>query len=380
MDKLDTESKYFKIIGQDGDARSGEIYTHRGKIETPAFMPVGTAATVKGLLPESLKNTGSQILLGNTYHLMLRPGSKLIKNMGGLHKFMNWELPILTDSGGFQVMSLSKLRKIVEDGVEFSSHIDGKKFFLSPERSIEIQLELDSDIIMAFDECVRFDTPLNKVEESMLLSMRWAKRSKLRFGEQSKKFIFGIQQGGFDERLRLISSQILCDLNFDGYAVGGLAVGEGQSKMFEVLDFAPNFLPSNKPRYLMGVGKPQDIIGGVLRGIDMFDCVIPTRSGRTGQAITRMGEINIRNARHRADERPIDPLCHCYTCQNYSRAYLNHLEKSNEILSSVLLSTHNVAYYQGLMLGIRMAIREKRLKNFVKQFNEGISAGDLELK
>ena len=374
---MSNKSKFFNILKTDGKARLGKITTSRGEVDTPAFMPVGTAGTVKGVLPENVKLSGSQIILGNTYHLMLRPGSELISSFGGLHKFMNWELPILTDSGGFQVMSLSKLRKISEEGVEFSSHIDGSKHFVSPERSIEIQLNLGSDIIMAFDECVDSETPLEKVKSSMDRSMRWAKRSITAFGSQSRKFIFGIQQGGFNEKLRLESSKILTDLNFDGYALGGLAVGEGQEEMFKVLDFAPQFLPQEKPRYLMGVGKPDDIIGAVERGVDMFDCVLPTRSGRTGQAHTRMGEINLRNARHIKDDRPLDNLCSCYTCVNYSRAYLNHLEKANEILGSVLLSIHNISYYQELMKGIRRAISNNDLKAFVENFYERRKIGDL---
>ena len=374
---MSNKSKFFNILKTDGKARLGKITTSRGEVDTPAFMPVGTAGTVKGVLPENVKLSGSQIILGNTYHLMLRPGSELISRFGGLHKFMNWELPILTDSGGFQVMSLSKLRKISEEGVEFSSHIDGSKHFVSPERSIEIQLNLGSDIIMAFDECVDSETPLEKVKSSMDRSMRWAKRSITAFGNQNRKFIFGIQQGGFDEKLRLESSKILTDLDFDGYALGGLAVGEGQEEMFKVLDFAPEFLPQEKPRYLMGVGKPDDIIGAVERGVDMFDCVLPTRSGRTGQAHTRMGEINLRNARHIKDDRPLDNLCSCYTCVNYSRAYLNHLEKANEILGSVLLSIHNISYYQELMKGIRAAISNNELKTFVENFHERRKIGDL---
>ena len=374
---MSNKSKFFNILKTDGKARLGKITTSRGEVDTPAFMPVGTAGTVKGMLPENVKLSGSQIILGNTYHLMLRPGSELISSFGGLHKFMNWELPILTYSGGFQVMSLSKLRKISEEGVEFSSHIDGSKHFVSPERSIEIQLNLESDIIMAFDECVDSETPLEKVKSSMDRSMRWAKRSITAFGSQSRKFIFGIQQGGFNEKLRLESSKILTDLNFDGYALGGLAVGEGQEEMFKVLDFAPEFLPQEKPRYLMGVGKPDDIIGAVERGVDMFDCVLPTRSGRTGQAHTRMGEINLRNARHIKDDQPLDSLCSCYTCVNYSRAYLNHLEKANEILGSVLLSIHNISYYQELMKGIRAAISNNELKTFVENFHERRKIGDL---
>ena len=374
---MSNKSKFFNILKTDGKSRLGKITTSRGEVDTPAFMPVGTAGTVKGVLPENVKLSGSQIILGNTYHLMLRPGSELISRFGGLHKFMNWELPILTDSGGFQVMSLSKLRKISEEGVEFSSHIDGSKHFVSPERSIEIQLNLGSDIIMAFDECVDSETPLEKVKSSMDRSMRWAKRSITAFGNQNRKFIFGIQQGGFDEKLRLESSKILTDLNFDGYALGGLAVGEGQEEMFKVLDFAPEFLPQEKPRYLMGVGKPDDIIGAVERGVDMFDCVLPTRSGRTGQAHTRMGEVNLRNARHIKDDRPLDSLCGCYTCVNYSRAYLNHLEKANEILGSVLLSIHNISYYQELMKGIRAAISNNELKTFVENFHERRKIGDL---
>ncbi len=360
----------------DKKARSGVIFTPRGDIKTPAFMPVGTAATVKGMLPENVLNTGADIVLGNTYHLMLRPSSETIAKMGGLHQFMNWKKPILTDSGGFQVMSLAKLRKLSEAGVRFRSHIDGSEFDLTPERSIEIQLQLDSDIIMSFDECTPYPTTFIDARNSMELSMRWAERSKKSFGSHIGKALFGIVQGSVYHDLRIKSAKILTDIEFDGYAVGGLAVGEGQEKMLEVLDYMPNNLPKDKPRYLMGVGKPSDILEAVRRGIDMFDCVLPTRSGRTGQALTRMGPINIRNSRHAEDPRPLDCNCECYTCLHYSRAYLHHVNKAKEIISSILMTWHNLHYYQELMGGIRKAIRLQNFDQFCIEFYETLAKKD----
>ena len=373
-----TKKFIFKTYSNDNKARLGLISTSRGDIRTPAFMPVGTAATVKGMLPENVLKTGADILLGNTYHLMLRPGSELIADLGGLHKFMNWNKPILTDSGGFQVMSLTKLRHLSEDGVRFRSHIDGTEYNLTPERSIKIQLQLDSDIIMAFDECTPYPCSVNEAAKSMQLSMRWANRSKQTFGENSKKALFGIVQGSTFENLRRESIQALANIGFDGYAIGGLAVGEGQVKMLEVLDYVPGLLPPESPRYLMGVGKPSDLVESVRRGIDMFDCVLPTRSGRTGQALTRMGPINIRNSRHSKDPRPIDFNCDCYTCANYSRAYLHHVNKAKEILSSVLLTWHNLHYYQDLMNQMREAIKMNGFEEFSFNFYDVLSQGDYE--
>jgi queuine tRNA-ribosyltransferase len=368
----------FKINNQDGSARLGTISTNRGNILTPAFMPVGTAATVKAMMPESVRSTGAEIILSNTYHLMLRPTAERIFQLGGLHKFMNWDRPILTDSGGFQVMSLSKLRKITEDGVTFKSHVDGSKHYLSPERSIEIQKLLGSDIVMCFDECTPYPTTKVEAETSMSMSMRWAKRSRDAFGDRPEHALFGIQQGSTFRDLREKSAEKLSEIGFDGYAIGGLAVGEGQEQMFKVLDYAPNQLPQDKPRYLMGVGKPDDIIGAVQRGVDMFDCVLPSRSGRTGQGLTRFGAINLRNSRHKDDERPLDPFCKCPTCQNYSRAYLHHTIKIGEIIGSMLLTWHNLHYYQELMADIRKAIRENELSKFVDDFNKLRMIGDIE--
>lgn len=368
----------FKINNEDGSARLGTISTNRGNILTPAFMPVGTAATVKAMMPESVRSTGAEIILSNTYHLMLRPTAERIFQLGGLHKFMNWDRPILTDSGGFQVMSLSKLRKITEDGVTFKSHVDGSKHYLSPERSIEIQKLLGSDIVMCFDECTPYPTTKVEAETSMSMSMRWAKRSRDAFGDRPEHALFGIQQGSTFRDLREKSAEKLSEIGFDGYAIGGLAVGEGQEQMFKVLDYAPNQLPQNKPRYLMGVGKPDDIIGAVQRGVDMFDCVLPSRSGRTGQGLTRFGAINLRNSRHKDDERPLDPFCKCPTCQNYSRAYLHHTIKIGEIIGSMLLTWHNLHYYQELMADIRKAIRENELSKFVDDFNKLRMIGDIE--
>ncbi len=359
---------FFKLKTSENKARRGELQTAHGAIQTPAFMPVGTAATVKAVKISDVKKSGAEIILGNTYHLMLRPGADLIEQLGGLHKFSGWDGPILTDSGGFQVMSLSKIRKISDEGVEFSSHLDGSKFFLTPEKSIEIQHKLGSDITMIFDECVEFPASYEQAQDAMRRSVLWAERSKSAFQKRDGYGIFGIMQGSTFSDLREISSKKLIEIGFDGYAVGGLAVGEGQEEMFKVLDYSVDFLPENKPRYLMGVGKPSDIVGAVARGIDMFDCVIPTRSGRTGQAFTMNGAINIRNAKYRDDAKPLDEKCACYACQNHSRAYLHHLVKANEILGSMLLSEHNIFHYQDLMKEIRKNIEEKKFTNFVKTF------------
>ncbi|MFI3241836.1 MAG: tRNA guanosine(34) transglycosylase Tgt [Alphaproteobacteria bacterium] len=360
----------FDVLKKTNKARLGKLHTKHGSIDTPAFMPVGTCATVKAMMPESVAQTGAQILLGNTYHLMLRPGADLVEKMGGLHKFMNWDKPILTDSGGFQVMSLSGLRKINEEGVEFKSHIDGTKYFLSPEESMSIQHKLDSNITMAFDECTPFPATHEVAKKSMERSMRWAKRSKDAFVDREGYGLFGIQQGSVFKDLREQSANSLKEIGFDGYALGGLAVGEGQEAMLEVLDYAPDFLPVDKPRYLMGVGKPSDIVEAVRRGVDMFDCVMPTRSGRTAQAFTRFGTINIRNASLKEDASPIEEGCDCPLCKNYSRAYIHHLQKANEILATMLLTWHNIRYYQRLMQGLREAIAEDKLEEFVAKFYE----------
>ena len=368
----------FDLQATDGAARTGVIRTPRGDIRTPAFMPVGTAATVKAMLPDSVRATGADILLGNTYHLMLRPTAERIAHLGGLHKFMNWERPILTDSGGFQVMSLAALRKLTEEGVRFSSHIDGSKHMLSPERSMEIQKLLGSDIVMCFDECPALPATDAEVAKSMALSMRWAQRSRDAFGDRPGHALFGIMQGGVTRDLREESARALTAIGFDGYAVGGLAVGEGQEAMFGVLDYAPGMLPADKPRYLMGVGKPDDIVGAVERGIDMMDCVLPSRSGRTGQAWTPRGQVNIKNARHMDDPRPLDEGCGCPCCANYSRAYLHHVFKSGEIIASMLLTWHNLHYYQVLMQGLRDAISGQRLSAFVAEFHAQRAQGDIE--
>ena len=367
----------FSLHATDGAARTGVISTPRGEIRTPAFMPVGTAATVKAMLPESVAATGADILLGNTYHLMLRPGAERVARLGGLHAFMNWEKPILTDSGGFQVMSLAELRKLTEDGVTFRSHIDGSKHMLTPERSMEIQMLLGSDIVMAFDECPALPAEEKVVAESMRLSMRWAVRSKAAFGDRPGHALFGIQQGGVTRELREESAAALTEIGFDGYAIGGLAVGEGQEAMFGVLDYAPGMLPEDRPRYLMGVGKPDDILGAVKRGVDMMDCVLPSRSGRTGQAWTRRGQINIKNARHADDPRPLDAACTCPACSNYSRAYLHHVFRSGEIISSMLLTWHNLHYYQELMAGMREAIAAGTFADFEADFHAQRAAGDI---
>jgi queuine tRNA-ribosyltransferase len=346
----------FDIAATDGAARTGVIHTARGEIRTPAFMPVGTAATVKAMLPQSVRETGADIVLGNTYHLMLRPGAERIARLGGLHRFMDWDRPILTDSGGFQVMSLSSLRRITEEGVRFQSHIDGHTEFLSPERAMEIQRLLGSTIQMVLDECPALPVEKSVIENSLALSMRWAKRSKDAFGEQPGHACFGIVQGGTYADLRQRSAQALREICFDGYAIGGLAVGEPQSAMFETLDATVPHLPADKPRYLMGVGKPGDIAGAVLRGIDMFDCVLPTRSGRNGQAFTWNGPLNLKNARHAEDLAPLDPGCRCPACRQFSRAYLHHTVKANEIIAAMLLTWHNLAFYQDLMAALRTAI------------------------
>jgi queuine tRNA-ribosyltransferase len=368
----------FDIAARDGRARTGTLRTTRGDIRTPAFMPVGTAATVKAMLPDNVRATGADILLGNTYHLMLRPGAERVARLGGLHRFMNWDGPILTDTGGFQVMSLADLRKLTEEGVTFRSHVDGRAHFLSPETSMEIQRNLGSDIVMCFDECPALPATEATVAKSMRLSMRWAVRSRAAFGDRPGHALFGIQQGGVSRELREESAEALTAIGFDGYAIGGLAVGEGQAAMFGVLDTAPAMLPDDRPRYLMGVGKPDDIVGAVVRGVDMFDCVLPTRSGRTAQALTRRGAVNLKNARHADDPRPLDPDCTCPTCRGYSRAYLHHVFKAGEIIAAMLLTWHNLHYYQELMAGLRAAIAEGRLAAFVAAFEATRTEGDLE--
>ena len=373
-----TEKFSFQLHARSGKARAGIIHTPRGEIRTPAFMPVGTAATVKAMLPSSVRQTGADILLGNTYHLLLRPTAERIDRLGGLHKFMNWERPILTDSGGFQVMSLASLRKMSEDGVTFKSHIDGSKHHLTPERSMEIQRLLGSDIVMCFDECPALPAERDEIARSMRMSMRWAERSREAFGLRPGHALFGIQQGGLDEQLRGESAEALKAIGFEGYAVGGLAVGEGQKAMFEVLDFAPDQLPEDKPRYLMGVGKPDDIVGAVKRGIDMMDCVLPSRSGRTGQVFTRRGVVNIKNARHQDDPRPLDEACSCPACSNYSRAYLHHVFRSQEIISSMLLTWHNLHYFQEIMQQMRRAIAADDFAGFESQFHAERALGDIE--
>ncbi|WP_336986570.1 tRNA guanosine(34) transglycosylase Tgt [Altererythrobacter aquiaggeris] len=362
----------FSISATDGAARAGAITMRRGTIRTPAFMPVGTAATVKAMKPENVRSTGADIILGNTYHLMLRPGAERLAKLGGLHKFMNWDRPILTDSGGYQVMSLSDLRKLTEDGVQFRSHLDGSKHMLTPERSMEIQRLLGSDIVMAFDECPRADQPRDVIARSMEMSMRWAQRSRDAFDDGGNhaqiSALFGIQQGALDEDLRRHSADALRGIGFDGYAIGGLAVGEGQEAMFATLDFAPGQLPQDAPRYLMGVGKPDDLVGAVERGVDMFDCVLPTRSGRNGQAFTWQGPLNLRNARHAEDLAPLDESCPCPACSRYSRAYLHHLQKSGEILGAMLMTEHNLTFYQQLMQAMRDAIGDERFAAFAARF------------
>lgn len=362
----------FSIGARDGAARTGVIAMDRGEVRTPAFMPVGTAATVKAMRPEEVRASGADIILGNTYHLMLRPGAERVAKLGGLHRFMGWKRPILTDSGGYQVMSLSQLTKTSEEGVRFKSHLDGSTHMLTPERSIEVQRLLGSDIVMAFDQLVPTTSSVEQQREAMERSMRWAKRSRDEFdsgGEHAARAaIFGIQQGALDERLRRASAEALIEIGFDGYAVGGLAVGEGQEAMLGCLDFAVGMLPPDKPRYLMGVGKPDDIIEAVVRGIDMFDCVLPTRSGRTGQAFTADGPLNLRNARFAEDEEPIEPGCPCPACSQFSRAYVHHLVRSGEILGAMLMTQHNLWFYQRLMQTLRDAIAEQRLQGFASEY------------
>ena len=367
----------FTLLGTDGAARRGRIATAHGTIETPAFMPVGTAATVKAMRPEDVAATGAEIILGNTYHLMLRPGAERIAALGGLHRFANWPRAILTDSGGYQVMSLSELRRIDEQGVTFRSHLDGAKMELTPERSIEIQRLLGADITMAFDECTPFPATEDQARQSMELSMRWAARSKAAFADRDGAGIFGIVQGSVYPELRHQSAAALKEIGFDGYAVGGLAVGESKEAMLKVLDETVPALPQDRPCYLMGVGKPADIVGAVLRGIDMFDCVLPTRSGRTGQAFTRRGQVNLRNARHGDDPRALDEGCACAACTQYSRAYLHHLVRAGEILGSMLLTEHNLRYYGDLMRDLRGAIERQALADFAAVFAQQQAAGDI---
>ncbi|WP_221792922.1 tRNA guanosine(34) transglycosylase Tgt [Aquisediminimonas sediminicola] len=362
----------FDIHARDGKARTGVIQMRRGEIRTPAFMPVGTAATVKAMRPEEVRAAGADIILGNTYHLMLRPGAERMARLGGLHRFMDWDRPILTDSGGYQVMSLSALTKMSEEGVAFQSHLDGSRHMISPERSMEIQRLLGSDIVMAFDECTKNGATPDEAARSMERSMRWAKRSRDGFDSgtehAARSALFGIQQGSLDQQLRQHSAEALIDIGFDGYAIGGLAVGEGQEAMFGVLDYAPGQLPDEKPRYLMGVGKPDDIVGAVERGVDMFDCVLPTRSGRNGQAFTWNGPVNIRNAKHAEDMSPLDERCGCPACTRFSRAYLHHLIRSGEILGAMLMTQHNIWFYQSLMQGLRDAIASGTLTAFADNF------------
>ncbi|HEX4635912.1 MAG TPA: tRNA guanosine(34) transglycosylase Tgt [Rhizomicrobium sp.] len=369
----------FELLARDGAARTGVIHTAHGSIRTPAFMPVGTAATVKAMLPQSVRETGAEIVLGNTYHLMLRPGAERIARLGGLHKFMDWPRPILTDSGGFQVMSLSALRKITEEGVRFQSHIDGHEEFLSPERAMEIQRLLGSDIQMVFDECPALPATHAAIETSMALSMRWAKRSRTAFDQQTDRervgrACFGIVQGGTFSDLRMRSAEALKEIGFEGYAVGGLAVGEPQNAMFETLEATVPHLPLERPRYLMGVGKPDDLVGAALRGIDMFDCVLPTRSGRNGQAFTFEGALNLKNARFAEDAAPLDPDCPCPACRQFGRAYLHHVVKSGEIIAAMLLTWHNLTHYQRLMEGLRQAIAESRLAGWIGDYRRSLNA------
>ncbi|GHU03529.1 queuine tRNA-ribosyltransferase [Alphaproteobacteria bacterium] len=368
----------YRLLKTDGKARLGMIETAHGAIHTPAFMPVGTIAAVKAMTPEAVRETGAEILLGNTYHLMLRPSAERVARLGGLHRFMNWPGPILTDSGGFQVMSLAKLRKMSEEAAIFRSHIDGSEHVLTPERSIDIQRLLDSDISMCLDECIPYPAGEDEAARAMRLSMRWARRCRDAFVLREGYGLFGIAQGGVYDDLRVESAKALVDIGFDGYAVGGLAVGEGQKEMFRVLDNVVPVLPDDRPRYLMGVGRPSDIVGAVLRGIDMFDCVMPTRSGRTGQAFTRRGAVNIRNARHQDDPRPLDEDCRCPACRSYSRAYLHHLARTGEILGPMLLSWHNLTYYQDVMAGLRAALAEDRLSAFVADFEKNQALGDID--
>jgi queuine tRNA-ribosyltransferase len=357
----------FEVLTTDGSARRGRLTFARGEVDTPAFMPVGTYGTVKGMTPEELVALGAQIVLGNTFHLLGRPGVEIIAAQGGLHRFMHWERPILTDSGGFQVFSLGALRKISEEGVHFRSPVDGSAVFMGPAESMAVQRALGSDIVMIFDECTPYPASDDQVRTSMELSLRWAARSKAAHADNPAA-LFGINQGGMHTHLRAASLQGLLEIGFDGYALGGLSVGEPESERLKVLDFLVDRLPADKPRYLMGVGTPEDIVAAVQRGIDMFDCVLPTRNARNGYLFTHAGTVRIRNAPHRRDEGPLDPDCDCYTCRNYSRAYLHHLDKCNEILGARLNTVHNLAFYQGLMRGLRQAIAAGRLDAFVADF------------
>ncbi len=367
----------FQLLAKDGEARRGVINTVRGDIRTPAFMPVGTAGTVKAMYMDQVKELGADIILGNTYHLMLRPGAERVAKLGGLHSFGGWQGPILTDSGGFQVMSLSSLRKMTEEGVTFQSHVDGAKHFLSPERSIEIQGLLGSDIQMQLDECIALPAKEPEMERAMELSLRWAERSAQAFGDQPERAMFGIVQGGDSEKLRLKSAAALTAMDLKGYSIGGLAVGEPQDVMLRVLDYTCPALPHQKPRYLMGVGTPDDLLESVSRGVDMFDCVMPTRAGRHGQAFTRFGKINLKNARHAEDHRPLDESSDCPATRDYSRAYLHHLVKCNEALGGMLLTWNNLAYYQRVMAGARQAIGDGRYADYVAETKEGWAKGDL---
>lgn len=368
----------FTVEGTDGAARVGCIETAHGAIRTPAFMPVGTAATVKAMTPEAVASTGSDIILANTYHLMLRPGSERIERLGGVRQFMNWPGPLLTDSGGFQVMSLAKLRQLSNDGVTFQSHLDGSRHSLTPERSVEIQHQLGSTITMVLDECLRYPATEADTATSVALTTAWAERSKAAFVERPGHGLFGIVQGGVYPDLRTESAEALCAMGFDGYAIGGLAVGEGQDLMFQMVEATVPHLPEDWPRYLMGVGKPDDLVGAVGRGVDMFDCVLPTRSGRTAQAFTSRGTINLRNARHGEDNRPLDEDCGCPTCASYGRAYLHHLVKADEILGAMLLTWHNIHYYQSLMAAMRGAIADGRFGAFADDFAAQQARGDIE--
>jgi len=359
----------FELITQDDNARLGKIITPKGTIDTPAFMPVGTQGSVKGIFPEDIKKTGTQIILGNTYHLLLRPGIDVLNEFNGLHNFMNWDKPILTDSGGYQIMSLSKFNKIdLKMGAIFKSHIDGKKIILSPEKSIQVQKSINSDIIMVLDECPKLTTDKKKLSEAIDISTQWAQRCKIEFGNNKKKALFGIAQGGLFKDLRIESIEKLKEINFDGYAMGGLAVGENQADMFKILNETTNFLPQNKPRYLMGVGTPSDILGAVKTGIDMFDCVMPTRSGRTGLAFTWQGKLNLKNSKYQNDKSPLDKKCDIRQLNKYSKSYLNHLIKSNEMMASMLISLHNIQFYQQFMREIRINIKNGSFQNFYKKY------------
>jgi len=368
----------FELLASDGAARTGILHTPRGDIRTPAFMPVGTAASVKAMLPESVAETGADIVLANTYHLMLRPGAERVAALGGLHRFMHWRRPILTDSGGYQVMSLAKLRSITDEGVRFRSHLDGAEYMLTPERAMEIQRLLGSDIHMVLDECPPFTASASEIEASLALSLRWATRSKAAFGHQPGRTCFGIVQGGVFPYLRERSALELLRIGFGGYAIGGLAVGEGQAAMFETLDATVPHLPADRPRYLMGVGKPDDIVGAVLRGVDMFDCVLPTRSGRNGQAFTRSGALNLRNAAHADDSDPLDAGCSCPACRGFSRAYLHHMVKAGEIIAAMLLTWHNLTFYQDLMAGFRGAVGKGAVAAFGRTFLGAYGGGQEE--